>query len=143
MFINLLLFVQQFDTPNTLVLVDNTPLEISIKASTVWGSSNVVTIYTPIPSPPTDIRMFSNFSNNNLSRDVILQHSLIENITYYEVVCYRQVKFSWEICSNRAIVSTTTRTIWPGLAVNTDFLFKVIIYNLLNLKNIFSNIIDY
>ncbi|XP_025412408.1 proto-oncogene tyrosine-protein kinase ROS isoform X3 [Sipha flava] len=114
-----------FDTPNTRVLVDSTPLEISIKASTVWGSSDVVTIYTPIPSEPTDIRIFSNFSYNNLTRDIILQHSLIENITYYEIVCYRQVKDSWEVCLNQVIKSTNTRTIWPGLPVNSDIFFKI------------------
>jgi hypothetical protein len=130
-----LLFVLQFDTPNTRVLVDSTPLEISIKASTVWGSSDVVTIYTPIPSEPTDIRIFSNFSYNNLTRDIILQHSLIENITYYEIVCYRQVKDSWEVCLNQAIKSTNTRTIWPGLPVNSDIFFKVLFYCYLNVKN--------
>lgn len=115
-------------TSNTKVNVESVPLEISIIASTVWGSSRVVTIYSPVPSAPTDIRIFVNFSDNNQTRDIILQHSAIENVTNYEMMCYYLVNNSWEICSKQSIISTKTQTMWSKLAVESDFLFKVIVY---------------
>lgn len=109
-------------------MVYSTPLEISIKASTVWGSSSIITIYSPIPSAPTNIRVFGNYSKNNQTIDVILQHSSIKNITHYEIMCHYQANNYWKVCSNQTVVSISTRTIWPGLAIDTDFLFKVILY---------------
>lgn len=114
-----------FETPNTKVLVDSTPLEISIKASTVWGSSQVVTIYSPIPTIPTDIRIFANFSNDNYTMNIILQHSIIQNVTNYEVKCYYQITNHWQMCSKQAIVSPNTQTKWTGLSVYSDLLFKI------------------
>lgn len=108
--------------------VESIPLEISIIASTVWGSSQVVTVYSPVPSVPTDIRIFANFSDDNQTRDIILQHSVIENVTNFEVMCYYLVNNSWEICSKQSIISTKTQTIWSKLTVNSDLLFKVTIY---------------
>lgn len=106
--------------------VDSTPLEISIIASTVWGSSQVVTIYSPIPSAPTNIRIFANFSDQ--TKDIMLQHSSVDNITNYEIMCYYQIKDSWSMLLNHTIVSNNTQTIWSDLAVNVAFLFKVKFY---------------
>lgn len=128
MFMHISQFILQFNTPNTRVSVDSTPLEISIKASTVWGSSQVVTVYSPIPSAPTNIRIFGNLSADYLTRNVTLQHSSIENITNYEIICYYQMINSWKLYINQTIISTNTQSTWPGLAVNVDFLFKVIFY---------------
>lgn len=122
----LIIYIFQFDTPNNKISVDSLPLKISIVASTVWGSSQIVTIYSPIPSPPTDIRIFANFSDQ--TKDIILQHSSVDNITNYEVICFYQIKNAWVVFSNNTIMSNNTRTIWSQLAVNTDYLFKVIFY---------------
>jgi len=110
------------------VSVYNTPLEISIRASTVWGSSQIVTVYSPIPSVPTNIRIFGNFSDDNQTKDIVLQHSSIENTTNYEVLCYYRLTNSWIMCKNQTIVSINTQTTWPLLPINADVLFKVINY---------------
>ncbi|XP_050056431.1 proto-oncogene tyrosine-protein kinase ROS isoform X5 [Aphis gossypii] len=114
-----------FETPNTKVLVDSTPLEISIKASTVWGSSQVVTVYSPIPAVPSDIRIFANFSYDNYTMNIILQHSIIQNVSNYEVKCYYQLKNYWQACSKQSIVSTNTQTKWTGLSIYSDLMFKI------------------
>lgn len=85
-------------------------------------------MYSPIPPAPTNIRIFGNLSADNQTKDVILQHSSIENITNYEVICYYQTINVWELCINQSIVSTNTQSVWPGLSVNVDFLFKVIFH---------------
>lgn len=41
-------------------------------------------------------------------------------------MCYYQSKNDWEMCSNETTVSTSSHTIWPKLALDTDYLFKVI-----------------
>jgi len=85
----------------------------------------VVTVYSPIPFTPSDIRVFGNYSYNNQTIDVVLQHSSIENITYYEIMCYYQTKNDWKVCSNQTTMSNFSYTVWPGLALNRDYLFKV------------------
>lgn len=52
----ILCYYLQLDTSDTQVSVYYKPLEISIKALTVWGSSGVVTIFSPISSESTNIK---------------------------------------------------------------------------------------
>lgn len=85
-----------------------------------------MTVYSPIPTVPTDIRIFVNFSDDNYTMNIILQHSVIQNITNYEVKCYYQLTNNWQMCSKQPIVSPNTQTQWTGLSIYSDLLFKVI-----------------
>jgi len=58
--------------------------------------------------------------------NIILQHSIIQNVTNYEVKCYYQLKNVWQVCSKQSIVSTNTQTKWTGLSIYSDLMFKVI-----------------
>lgn len=40
-------------------------------------------------------------------------------------MCYYNKIDNWEACLNQTIVSTSTLTVWPQLAINLDVLFKV------------------
>ncbi|XP_050428827.1 proto-oncogene tyrosine-protein kinase ROS isoform X2 [Adelges cooleyi] len=114
-----------FITNDTQVLVHNMPLQISIEASTVWGSSQVVTVFFPIPSEPTDIRLFINVSDSYQTRDVVLQYSSLQNVSYYEVFCQYCNGYRQETCQNKTVHATTTRTTWTNLSADTDYEFKV------------------
>ncbi|XP_050535151.1 proto-oncogene tyrosine-protein kinase ROS-like [Daktulosphaira vitifoliae] len=117
--------ISNFNTPNTHVLIHSVPLKISIEATTVWGSSKTVTVFSPIPPEPTNIRIFTKINFSDQNRDIVLQHSRLDNISHYEVHCQYNNDYIWRNCSNKTIISSSIQTTWKNLSLNIDYEFKI------------------